>query len=205
MGSHELERKRKIDGVFYNAEPNISLFTTSDLRSDLITIAVNGVTGLTLKNVDFDFSNGVALIFEEDRANMQSFIDLQTEYKRLDDSNTELLESRLVTVQSEPNPSTILFDASPPVRRRLVDGDVSLEIPQVRDVEKLKSIIGPSFEVESSNNRLIISDPFPTNITIRQMDVSMPNLILENFDIEAENMVFVARAVTKNIDDFTDL
>jgi len=212
------DSSRETDGVIYNADPNIELFTTEELNAVFVTQALNEVPDIKLKDMSTNLENGTEVAFQDDRINMASlnrFIDeyLSLEYdsnslRSLEHDEVDMMNTKLTRLKTNPNPQGVLFDIEPPVRSNMIDGDLAIELPALRtDLNTIKDIIGPSKRVDRAEGKYVIDEPFPTGVTLRTSMDQKPTVrkLLDQTDIENKDITFAARAVTTSFDDLIDL
>jgi len=212
------DSSRETDGVIYNSDPNIELFTTEELNAGFVTRALNEVAGIRLKDIHTDMANGIEIAFQDDRINMASLNKFFDEYKTLeydhnmlkslDYEEVDMMDTKLTRLKTNPNPGGVLFDIEPPVRANLIDGDLAIELPPLRtELSTIKDIIGPSKRVDRARGKYVIDEPFPTGVTLHTSMDQVPTVqkLINQTDIQPNDITFASRVVTTSFNDLIDL
>lgn len=198
--TNEIESSRESEGVLFNINPRLVIFTTEKIGRSIAADPINKVEGVEMHSFDA-VGKGVKMTLENNRMTLEQVLEIRDNY--LDISDYDIFDTKLTTVNAEENIQGLFTGFEPLVRGSRVDADVALEVTSTEATKRgIETETGPSATVKRANNKHIITGAFPTGVSVEDPDTTaFPRRIAKKLDIPFEDISFAARAVTTELSD----
>jgi hypothetical protein len=198
--SKELKTPRETDGVLFNINPRIDIFTTETIEEKLASRGINQVAGLKMHSYK-EQGKGVSIVLRDNRLSLKQLSEVRENY--LDISSYDIFDTKLTRVSADKDIEGLFTGFKPLVRGQRVKSDVVLEITSTEATRRgIMTELGPSANVKRARGKHIITNTFPTGISVEEPDkAGYPRRIAEKLNIPFEDISFAARGVTTELSD----
>lgn len=197
----ELKTPRESDGVLFNINPRITLFTTALIDERRTKTAIDEVDGVDLHSYGVK-GKGIAITLNGNRITLSQITEIRDNC--IGKSERDIYDTTLTTVDANIEIEGLFTGFEPIIRGKRVRGDVAVEIDN-NDItrQEIRSETSPSSTVTKARGKYIITSAFPTSVTIEEPDsAGYPRRISEDFDIPESDITFGARTVVTELSDF---